>query len=101
MIGLHQESHGKKIPSLKSPFISADTKIIRFNDKYLKTVSFQLDIKQMFVTMRLITHYSKSPGENRVSFNVLGMPLLKIHIEKIYMLPDYSTWGKILWHDSR
>ena len=80
MTGLHQDSHGKKIPSLKSPFILADTEIKRFNDRYLKTVRFQLDIKQMFVTMRLITHYSKPPGENRMSFNVFSMPLLKTYI---------------------
>lgn len=80
MTGLHQDSHGKKIPSLKAPFILADTEIIGLNDRYLKPVRFQLDIKQMFVTMRLITHYSKPPGENSVSFNVFSKPLLKIHI---------------------
>lgn len=70
MTGLHQESHGKKTASLKSPFILADSEIIRFHDRYLKTVGFQLDIKQMFVRMRLITHYSKPPGQTRMSFNV-------------------------------
>lgn len=77
---MYQDSHGKKIPSLKSPFILADTEIIQFNARYLKTVSVQLDIKLMFVTMRLITHYSKPPGENRMSFSVFSMPLLEIYI---------------------
>lgn len=87
MTGLHQDSHGKKILSLKSPFILAVTEIRRCNDRYLKTVRFQLDIKQMSVTMRLITHYSKPKGENRMSFNIclyLRYPLAK----KIHVLPD-------------
>lgn len=50
MTGLHWDSPGKKISSLQSPFVLADTEIIRFSDRYLKTVRFQLDIKQMFVT---------------------------------------------------